>query len=316
MRKNTAKLLVLVGANAVLLMLILVHVALAASRMGSSSTLLDLYPQNSAVSRIRLQGPQSIELVRSGQNWLVERDGQIFPGDASRVEAFLEALRAVRRVERVAASKKSWDNLGLADAETIAVTLLGENGSVISDFLVGSFAAGTNMVYLAQSGSESAWRVPAGFASYARGSSHLWYDLRLFQGLVPAQAQTLELRGRLQYPDGVAVQADYRLQRSQSGWIHPGRPDLLLDTAKVEAMLRAWAGARGQSFVTGTSKDFVADADLSVFLSDGTSLTLRLADGSEEGSFLAELDPSGKRLLVASWAVRESFKALEDLLAP
>jgi len=320
MKTYRQKLQLLIIANAVLVLMIAAHFVFTAARRSQATATLDLYPETSSVTKIRFSGAQQLTLLSTAGTWLVEAGDALYPADAVRVNAFLEALRMVNRVDQVASSSKAWADLGLAGPDTITIELVGGAGELISSFLLGSYATGSNMVYLALPNGQAAWRVPASFASYAKGSASLWYDLRLFPALVPAQVQAVELRGFLQYPDGVEVSSDYRLQRLQGGWTLSNAPQVTIDNAKVEAMLRAWAGARGQMFVPpsgiSAAPGAAPTATMTAYLGDGSSLSASLAASDQADQFVALLQPLGKQLRLASWAVRESFKALSDLVVP
>ncbi|HAP44296.1 MAG: hypothetical protein A2087_05955 [Spirochaetes bacterium GWD1_61_31] len=306
------RMLPIVIANAALLLIILLALMLAPARRNNRQANLSLYSPADSLERIRLEGAVEVSLVRSGAAWLVESGTDLFPADTTRITAFLEALAKSGQAERVATRREAWADLGLEDDVAVRVSLLAADGSALHAFRVGNYASGSAAIYVALDGKDEAWSVPAGFASYAKGPASSWYDLRLFADLAPQDVQNLELRGSLAMTDGVVVQTDYRLQRWQNGWMLAGNDQVSLNRDKVEALLRAWSGARAQAYAPLDEAPGEALCTLTAWLADGTSRSVSI-EGTADG-YAATLQPLGKRVYLTAWSIRESIKDLASLL--
>jgi len=305
----------LITINVVLLLLVSLGLLFSPERRSERSAALSVLADASLVASVELSSAEGkIMLVKNVDTWQVEREAVVYPADGNRIKAFLEALALVKRGDRVAAKNESWPQLGLDDANSVTLSLLDAGGKLISTMRTGNYASGTGSVYVALGEQEAAWRVSGGFASYVKGAYNLWYDLRIFQGIAPADIQSLQVQGRIELAEGNIVSADYRLQRWQNGWVVQDEPDTAIAAAKVESMLRAWTSARAESFVFDNSAQDLSDGLLlSATLGDGSVYSMRVSTSMQDDKYTAFVQPLRKQLRMSAWAIRESVKQLSDL---
>jgi len=198
------------------------------------------------------------------------------------VQAFLKAVDAVESMDPVAKDSASWPSLGLEGDTSRRVTMADSKGVTVCDFTVGRYATAPNAVYLAVAGSAEAFSVNSGIASYVQGPRATWLDLKAWQTPPAVEAvQEIELRGSVKTADGRLVSDSYTITRSGTGWKTGAT---VLDSQKVEAMIRAVAAIRGDDYMPKATAPAAAIATSVVIrLGNGRSLQLdiepQLADG-------------------------------------
>ncbi len=307
----------LVGVNTTLAVLIMLGIVFSPTSARARSTKHDLLASAQSVASIRIDGPESVQLVKSGSDWLLRSADGDLPADGPRVQAFLQAVDAVESMDPVAKDAASWPSLGLSGAMSRHVQLTDAKGAAIGDFIVGRYATAPNAVYLALSGSSEAYSVNSGMASYVQGAHASWLDLKAWSTPPAVEAvQEVEVRGTAGSGDGKLLADSYTITRSGTGWISGSK---MLDTQKVEAMIRAVAAIRGEDYMPLSAGHSAAGTTIIMRLGNGGSLQLDIErpmlDGQTIGRYPATSSQRSRRIILPAWALTEALKPLSELAA-
>ncbi|OHD80045.1 MAG: hypothetical protein A3J97_15795 [Spirochaetes bacterium RIFOXYC1_FULL_54_7] len=333
------KVQLLVSINVVLALAISLGLLFSPARSSRRVESRTILPDADSVTRISMEGTERLELVRSGNNWVMLDAGKpvplnsappaeaMFPSEAalpaetslpaesSRVLAFLGVLGGVDRLQTVASGRSSWAGLGLAEGQANRLILYGQDGNRIVSLAVGNFDPTGRYSYLRIDPAETVYAGTSSLASYLSGGRRSWLDLGIWdRSYGTGDVQSLVLRGSLDLPDGSRIVTDYRLTRSGPAWT-ADRDGLLLDTQKVEGMLR--------SILVARSEDYLQPDDygppvlgVSLLLGDGSSLNLDIHKGIEDERYAAVSSRRSRPISLSSWTIRDAVRPLEALLVP
>ena len=295
--------------NLVLALLIAAGFLMSPSSSSKRSGKFDLLDKADAVESISITGEESVELTRSGGAWLLKGGDGTLPADTARVKSFVEAVDAVNGRELVARNKDAWDELGLEGSKARHVKLGNADGSIVSEFTLGSYAKAPGKVYLSLPDGNAAYAVSSGIASYILGGRKSWLDLRVWSE-APAveQIQELVVQGEMKLKGSTI--SSYRVTRSKGAWESGG---VSLDATKVEAMLRALATLKGSDYAPAREVAGNTTASVELVLGNGSSLRLAIEVARDDGSFPALSSQRGQRLYLPAWALEEMLKPLAAL---
>jgi hypothetical protein len=306
------KLRQLVGVNVALAVLILLGIVFSPASAKARSTKRDLLANAGVVATIRIDGPESIELVKSGTDWLLRSADGDLPADGPRVQAFMKAVDAVQRMDPVAKDSASWPSLGLKGEASRHVAMADSKGTTVCDFTVGRYATAPNAVYVAVAGSAEAFSVNSGMASYVQGPHASWLDLKAWLTPPAVEAvQEIELHGSVKTADGRLVSDSYTITRSGSGWKTGAT---VLDSQKVEAMIRAVAAIRGDDYMPQSAAPATTATSVVMRLGNGRSLQLDIEHPQADGRYPATSSQRTRRLYLPAWVLTEALKPLAELL--
>ena len=293
---------------------LLIAVSLIASNISSSDRSMRyvLLDKPESVSSIRIDGIATVELKRTQDGWSMAKDGAYLPADGVRVESFLKAVASVTHLEPVARDKSSWSKLGLEGDSARTLTLSDDKGMVLSEFTIGDYSQSPGLLYMAPAGSNAAYAVASGMASYALGKPASWLNLTVWSNAPSVDAvQELVCSGNLPGEDGSIRNLSYTLTRAGSGWSSNG---VALDPAKVEAALRSLIALRGEDYASSDDSQGQAFLKMEMRLGNGRTLSLSLEGRRDDGRYPVLSSQRERRLYLQAWAVQESFKTLEELL--
>jgi len=311
----------LISVNAALAVLIILGVVFSPSSAKARSTKRDLLTSAEAVASIRIDGPESIQMVKSGSDWLLHAADGDLPADGPRVQAFLQAVDAVGSMDPVAKDAASWPSLGLKGETSRHVQLADGKGATLCDFTVGRYATAPNAVYMALAGSTEAFSVNSGMASYVQGAHASWLDLKAWTTPPAVEAvQEVEVRGSVGSADGKLATDSYTITRSGTGW---KSGSTVLDAQKVAAMIRAMAAIRGEDYMPLAAPHSATATTIIMRLGNGRSLQLDIerpladdqASGQAMGRYPATSSQRPRRLYLPAWALTEALKPLSELVA-
>ncbi|MBU0927755.1 MAG: DUF4340 domain-containing protein [Spirochaetes bacterium] len=301
----------LLALDAFLALAIILGIALSPRSAEARSTRRDLLADASDVSAIRIEGPEVVELSKSGGSWTYLAPDGGLPADGARIEAFLKAVDSVERLEPVARDKSSWASLGLEGESARKVSLSDAKGSVVCEFTLGSYAQSSGSVYLAPEGGSQAYLASSGMASYALGDRSSWLDLRAWTAPPTVESvQEIAFEGGQASQDGVVESYDFTVSKSGSGWTAKG---IALDPAKVEALVRALASIRGDDYAPASEAKAAQGVGVELRLGNGRSARLSIEERREDGRFAVASSQRERRLYVPAWALAEALKTLDEL---
>lgn len=279
------------------------------------------------VTRISIEGNESLELIKTGGGWsliepgtTVPQQGQgseeeLLPADAGRIQAFLGILHGMDRLELVSTSRSSWAELGLAEGQAKHVVLYRQDGARLTSLSVGILDGTGNKSYLRLDSGERVYAGPSALASYLSSSRRSWLDLRVWdRGYSPNDVQTLTIRGSLGLPDGTILETDYRLTRSGTAWI-ADQPGMRLDTQKVEGLLRSILAARAEGYQEA-DRQLRPVLSISAILGDGSTLDLGILHGPTDERYTALSSRRPKPVILSAWTIRDLVRPLGTLLIP
>jgi hypothetical protein len=307
---HAGRIRLLLGLNAILAAMIVVGVLVSPGSSSRRANAYDLLKRAEAVRSIRIAGTETVDLARSGETWsLSSADGPL-PADPGRVKSFLEAVDSVAGLEMVARNKDAWAKLGLEGDSARHVILNDADGVRLAEFTLGTYAESAGEVHLSLPDGTAAYVAPAGMASYIMGKRTSWLDLRAWS-TPPAtgQVQELVVTGEVALKDGVV--SSYRATRSKGGWVSDG---VTLDSAKVEAVIRAVANLKGNDYASKQEPAGKKAATVELVLGNGTKLGLVLEDAKGDGSYPALSSQRERRLYLPAWSVEGAFRPLSSLL--
>jgi len=240
----------LVIVDIALFALIALGIVFSPKSNDSRSTKRDLLANAANVASIQIAGQEPVTFARAGNSWTMMQPDGALPADGARVEAFLKAVDSVSRLEPVAKDTSSWARLGLEGESARSVTLADANGTAQSNFIVGNYAPSQGSVYIALASGPEAYIAASGMASYVLGKRASWLDLRAWTAPPAVEmVQEFSMRGAFDGVSGVQQAIDYTVTRSGSGWVSNG---MVLDNAKVEALIRAFSTLRGEDYAPAT----------------------------------------------------------------
>lgn len=306
----------LVGVDAVLVLLILVAVFTSPGAGSDRASRRDLLERAGDVATISIDGAapdgsSTIKLRRNGASWEFVDGSRTLPVDATRVDAFLKEVDGVTNLYKVAADKTSWKQLGLDGPEARTVRLENAGGVVLASFVTGSYTKTGGSVYLAIPGSDDAYTADAGMVSYVRGKRPSWLDLAAWTNKPDVQdVQTVRLEGTVTDADGVATEITYTVQRSGNVW---KAGDLELDSARVESMIRSLLAVKGDEYAPAGEAAGAQVMSAELLLGNGRSLSLSVEAKNEAGKHPATSSQRQYRMYLPAWTLTEAFKPLESL---
>jgi hypothetical protein len=307
------RLRILIAVDAFLAIAIVLGFLFSPGSSDSRSTSFDLLESVDAISSIAIEGPDAVQLVRAGALWTMTAPDGTLPADGARIESFLKAVDSVSHKEPVARDKASWPVLGLEGPSARRVTLMDSKGAIERDFLVGNYAPSPGAVYFALSDGPEAYSVASGMASYIMGKRSSWLDLRVWTAPPATESvQQLTVSGILEGADGSVQTLAYTATRSGSGWVSDG---IALDSARVEAMVRALAALRGDDYAPASEPAGQAVVAVELKLGNGRSLNLSVEDKRGDGRYPALSSQRDRRIYLPSWSLTEVLKPLDQLKA-
>ena len=306
----------LVGANAVLILLLVLGLVFSPERRSDRASRRRLLEDAKPVASIRLGGAETVELRKEGETWVMVDSGGVLPVDTARVKAFVDAVAAVDRLQPVSGDRASWQSLGLEGDKARTVVMATASGTTLLDMIVGSYANTGGQVYVALSEGDQSWSAPAGFASYAMSDRASWLELEAWAAAPAAKdVQEVSVTGSITVGDGEVLETGYTLAREGTGWAVRGGTQATVDVAKVEAMLRAILALRGEDYAPASEKAGTAALAVELRLGDGSSLKLVVEARRDDQRYAATSSQRQRRLYLPSWSIREAVKKLSDLVA-
>jgi hypothetical protein len=332
MMSHQRKIQVLVSINLFLALAIALGLIFSPARSSRRVESRTILADVDKVSRIRIEGTEPLELMKSGNNWILLEpeaslpsgaslpaeaslpSGASLPAEASRVQAFLGVLSGVSRLETVASSRSAWAELGLAEGQAKVVVLHGKDGNRIAALAVGNYDPTGRNAYLRIDPEERVYAGPSSLASYLSGGRRSWLDLGIWdRSYGTGDVQTLVLRGSLDLSDGSRVDTDYQLTRSGTGWV-VDRDGMQLDMQKVEGMLRSILAARTEEYLQLSGFGQPA-LEITLVLGDGSSLELDIFSRDDE-RYMAVSSQRARPVSLSTWTIRDAVRPLEALLVP
>jgi hypothetical protein len=269
-----------------------------------------------SVDRIEIQGagsPQALVLGRRNGAWMLIRDDGEYPAREVRINDLLDELSRRDSYPRHSASASAWGRFGLDEGRAARITLRGGAGLPLLELLAGN--SGGEGIFLRKAGDDVVRSGKDRLSPYLDGQAGPWLNLRLFPesengGITADSVQRLRVRA----PAGEGhTPAPLEISRQRNSWrISAG--DLSLEPEDIEK-------TRVDSYITGiinTTGDDFADsglppenASLSLELSDGRVLDLRLGPAGDSGVRRAAVSGSLYVYVLASWAVDRLFREPE-----
>lgn len=302
---------ILIAVDAFLAIVIAFGLLFSPDSSDSRATSFDLLESVEEVSSITIEGPDAVQLVRSGSTWIMKASDGTLPADSARIESFLKAADSVSHLEPVAKDKASWPVLGLSGSESRRVTLADSKGVIRQDFLLGNYAPSPGTVYFALVDSPEAYSVASGMASYILGKRNSWLDVRVWTAPPATESvQQISVNGVFEGTGGSTQSLAYTVTRSGSGWVSDG---IALDGARVEALIRAVSALKGDDYAPVTEPAGQTVVTVELKLGNGRSLSLAVEAKSEDGRHPALSSQRDRRLYLPSWSLTEVFKPLDQL---
>lgn len=125
---------------------------------------LDFEPKVSGISTIRLQtANQQLTLVKKDADWVIADDPLRFgyPIPADTVNAILQGMATVQRLQPKTMNPARFDQLDLDAAQALFITMLAKDGSTVVDFRLGKrrLRAGKALGFAYQPSDTRAWMV-------------------------------------------------------------------------------------------------------------------------------------------------------------
>ena len=272
----------------------------------------DLLADAAAVQSIRIDGAETVELVKAGSTWTVAGADGPLPADAARIASFTKAVDAVERLETVARDASSWKNFGLDGDSARSVAFLDAKGKTLCGFTLGNYSQAPGSVYLALARNPATYSADSGMASYILGKRSSWLDLRAWTSPPAAESvQGLTVRGSFERQDGSRVDADYAVTRSGAGWQAAG---VALDASRVDAMIRSLSALRGEDYAPSAEAPAALALTVELRLGNGGSMNLSVETRRADGRYAAKSTQRDRRLYLPAWALSEAVKPLPDLV--
>ena len=246
-----AKLFSLVG---VLCALVLVYLA---GRFGSTANRTELlFPdfQPSRASAVSIEGPAAAVGLSLGpdRRWWISIEGQRFPADRSKIDAFLQAVRLQRSLRTASRDPATWGSFSLERGQAIHVMVRGR-GRTLVDLYVGKGVQGGD--YVRREGSPATYETVTSLSSYLYQAASYWCSLKIAPpGLSLDSLQTIGVRARRFEVGGRSVTADYLLvstvQGGKTAWTVQGDASYPLDPKRVLEVEAELLGLTGDQFVS------------------------------------------------------------------
>jgi len=318
------KIRALVGALAVLAILFAVSVFLSpemaltravAGRLSADKTPVD------AVEITLSKSGTSLSLLKGPAGWTVrDKDGE-WPCDPGKPDAFLKALDSVTELVPVSASRDSLPSFGL-DAQAATVLVKGKDGKALADFQAGKDDSSGNGVYVRKSGSDGAFSASSVFKSYLVAERRMWADFRVFGAAIKEESVlSVKVKARVTLDREAKKELldEYRLTRdAESGWVHDRGATPKLDGTKVDSMVRALLGMKGEDFSLASPAEASLDkpaATVELALRDGSTATFLVGKEAGDGRFFVKGSTSGRVLVASRYSLESAAKNLKDLVA-
>ncbi len=204
-------------------------------------------------SSISIEGPGgSVELALGQEGeWWITIEGESFPADRSRVEAFLEAVREERSLRVASRDRGTWGSFSLEPGQATHL-LVRDHGRTLVNLYVGEGVQ--NGDYVRREGFPEVYETVASLASYLLQAPSFWCSLRIApEGLSLSNLQTIGVQARDFAVGGRSVTADYLLvstvKDGKNVWGVQGQPSLRLDPRSLLEVEGELLGLTGDEFV-------------------------------------------------------------------
>ncbi len=311
MTSYQTRLRMLIGVDAFLAVAIVLGLIFSPGSSDERATSFDLLESAETVATIGIEGPDAVQLVRSGSGWAMNAPDGTLPADSARIESFLKAIDSVTHREPVAKDTTSWTTLGLEGQSVRRVTLSDSKGKLQRAFLLGKYAPSPGSVYIALADSPEAYSVAAGMASYILGKRSSWLDLKAWAAPPAAESvQQISVDGVYEGADGRVQKLAYTATRSGSGWVSDG---IALDGSRVDALIRALAALRGDDYAPAAEPAGQSIVTIELKLGNGRSLNLAVEAKLDDGRYPAVSSQRERRMYLPAWSLTEILKPLDQL---
>jgi hypothetical protein len=353
MRTNT-KILALSSLTVLLAIIFVISLLFDSDRRTTRSAAYNWLDRKLAqnIDKIELKSAGGIDagqLVKRDGVWFFVQNDNEYPARAGRIDDLIAALAKTAPYPIRASQTGSHRRLGVDDEIAARITLktgVGLSGAfagerTLLDLLIGAKDSGGRDVYLRKIPLDEVRSGADLFSAAVNSGPGYWYDLRLF----PVNADsgfTVENIQRVRYfpppppvtDDGTAETAPaagvpLTLARASGGWVAETNPSLILDTPRVESLVRALFDAESDGFLesdvaAATDAAFAAPDDvygrIYIELGNGQTVTLSLGPqtpGSEGGAAytpaLVQNNPRAHRL--SDWTINRLFRSVETLVS-
>lgn len=257
-----------------------------------------------AVDRVVIQGPNKVELKKSGEQWTA--DGQ--RAEPNGVKALLDTIKTIESAELITRSSERYADLGVDDEKGTRVQVF-SGAQQGADFIVGSAAQGGanirvgDAVYVVKRVSK---------ATFARDRAQ-WLDRKLFADtandatkievkLANQPAYALTKDGEAWKPaDGTTLPADFRFDRNAARTLATS-----LVSAQAKDVLSEDPGAAATGLAEG--------ADTLVFqTAAGEPRTLTIGNKRDDGSVYARSSARAEVVTIPEHLAKNLRKPITDL---
>ncbi len=248
-------------------------------------------------------GGPSLEFSREGGTWVLLDQGRGLPLVASRVEALLSGLAAVKRLSPRSEAATGLEGFGLGPGAGRRIVVKSASGKVMADFELGGYGPTGDEVYLRLGGTGTIYAAPGSFASALGQERQAWLDLKVIQPpLKPEEVSSLDLRSSLRLPGKEGAGLAWKASRKDGGWVSP---QASYEAVSVESVLRSILNLEGQDIVALPPAQAFSkvQASLELGLEKGGKIVMEVGASAGEERYYLRSSSGGQVYLVSGYSL-------------
>ena len=179
---------------------------------------------NSKISALIIQNPEEVLTLRKQKNfWSAEKSGILTFADTKTVENFTTYLTKIRNLYKISDGKDAKTELNLTEDSATIVTVIDENGRIVSKLYFGADDALTSRITLAAEKGKNCFETEDDFSPYLKTDLDFWAVPEIFfaiknpsnLNLSPADLHTLQsLRHGKILPSSSSVLKNLEIENS------------------------------------------------------------------------------------------------------
>lgn len=216
--------------------------------------LVDEIPESEIGEIVLETGNSSITLSRSGNDWVVNIGGTIYPADKQKITNLIDKITGITTRRLVSEDPKIREELAIDEKQ---IKILDREGDTIAHIMIGGGEEGEEEFVMTGSTGNKIFTVNSTIGFYTEQDQVYWSELSLFRGAIQREGVIkIDIAAdRLQFSDETApVEFELSLlkQTGENGAIvwKTIQNNELVDTNTVDSILSAFSTIRGDRFIS------------------------------------------------------------------
>ena len=264
---------------------------------------LTVHVEPASINRIEvIHSGDTVQIRQAGTSWEVETPAGYKPADAQAITSALATLNEISTTDIVSHNPEKQEEYKVDEAGATRLTVYGPAESVLEDLLLGKMGGFESQqaaiqqgrinerqfyTFIRRTGDDRVFKVQSFFGGLMGSSSDQWRDHDLFH-IRPQDVVWIAAA----WPEN-----KFTVEKNEQGaWTlaEPPQPDsLVVDSTRIMQLVNTLSNFRATGFVDST----LAETGLAA---PALTVTVRLADGSEQTVLTGSQVPEGQNLFYSA----------------